>query len=115
MHNLDARDPNGDDIRIAVIDTGVNLNDTLIKPQRKRIMGQSWVGDDETNYNDTCGHGTHVVRVLLRTNLSANILVAKVSETKDDSNEKSITNIVEVRSQITKFIRRTAHANTQVT
>lgn len=80
-------------VRIAVIDTGVNRLDTLIKQQleRGRITGRSWTGDDPTDFNDTCGHGTHLVRLILKTNKTADILVAKVSENDKFSPESNIS------------------------
>ncbi|KAK4154756.1 hypothetical protein C8A00DRAFT_32424 [Chaetomidium leptoderma] len=82
-------------VKIALIDTGVDVEDPLIKPEAEsgRIRGCSWVGE-ETDLSDSCGHGTHLVRLVLKVNKSADILVAKVSESKSFS-PKNTQNIAE--------------------
>lgn len=94
-------------IRIAVLDTGVSDNDEYVK--RGLLHGgkikdcRSWVGDDD-GCSDTCGHGTHVVRLLLRTAPTAEIYVAKISAgLKVDGNAMGriakVKNILPTRSK----------------
>ncbi|KAK8115457.1 hypothetical protein PG984_011959 [Apiospora sp. TS-2023a] len=66
---------------IAVVDTGIDVDDALIKAERGRIrVARGFVGDT-TDYQDSHGHGTHVVRILLTLAPLAEICVAKISET----------------------------------
>ena len=83
-------------IRIALIDTGVNLKDKIIAPESGRFSGKSWVDEDETYYHDTCGHGTHLARLVLKVTTVADILVGKVSRDKTFS-KQNILNIAKVR------------------
>ena len=72
-------------IRIAVLDTGIHIDegDELLDGGQARIIRKrSFLGADEYAYVDSYGHGTHVVRLLLRTVPFANIIVAKISESK---------------------------------
>ncbi|OPB42086.1 hypothetical protein A0O28_0032030 [Trichoderma guizhouense] len=66
-------------VRIAVLDTGINTNDKMIRSATSRIKGRrSWVGSIE----DTYGHGTHVTRLLLQMAPAAEIFIAKISDCK---------------------------------
>lgn len=86
-------------IKIALIDTGINLNDNVIAPERRRFSGKSWINEVEkfeNPFHDTCGHGTHVARLVLKVTTVADILVAKVSKDKTFT-EQNVSNIAEVR------------------
>ncbi|KAF2963179.1 hypothetical protein GQX73_g10399 [Xylaria multiplex] len=73
-----------DPIRIAILDTGVDSTDNLIKGAlRTRIKDQrNFTGSSPTDHVDTYGHGTHVARLLLKMAPSADIFIAKISEGK---------------------------------
>lgn len=95
-----ASDQHRDDfhpVKIALIDTGVDIEDSLIRPAyaNGRVSGRSWVGEPH-DLTDTCGHGTHLARLVLKTTKSADILIAKVSQSKEFA-LKSRQNITEVR------------------
>ncbi|KAL8364517.1 hypothetical protein RB595_003681 [Gaeumannomyces hyphopodioides] len=83
------------EVKIALIDTGVDVEDPFIKPEAEsgRIKGRSWVGE-KTDFSDSCGHGTHLVRLVLKVNKTADILMAKVSDSKSFS-PKNTQNIAE--------------------
>ena len=69
-------------IRIAVLNTGIDLTDPMIKPAMPYIIDKrSWVGSPES-YMDRYGHGTHVTRLLLHMAPAAEIYVAKISDDK---------------------------------
>lgn len=69
-------------IRIAVLDTGIDPTDMMIKPAMSRIIDKrSWVGSPES-YMDKYGHGTHVTRLLLKMAPAAEIYVAKITDNK---------------------------------
>lgn len=66
-------------IRIAILDTGIDLRDSMISGAKSRIIEKrSWVGSPE-DWADTYGHGTHVARLLVRMAPAANIYVTKIS------------------------------------
>jgi hypothetical protein len=69
-------------IRIAVLDTGVDPMDVMIKAAKSRIIDKrSWVGSPDS-CDDTYGHGTHVARLLLSMAPAAQIFVAKITDNK---------------------------------
>ncbi|KAK3314098.1 peptidase S8/S53 domain-containing protein [Apodospora peruviana] len=70
-------------VKVALIDTGVRLQDEVIRGEKARFTGRSWVDQDQTDYDDSCGHGTHLARLLLKVTSTADILVAKVSRDKN--------------------------------
>ncbi|KAJ4328353.1 hypothetical protein N0V84_001224 [Fusarium piperis] len=70
-------------IRIAVLDTGIDETDKMIKAAILRIKDmRSWVGSPG-NYTDTYGHGTHVTRLLLQMAPAADIYIAKITDNKN--------------------------------
>jgi hypothetical protein len=82
-------------IRIAVLDTGVDPTDVMVKAARSRIIDKrSWVGSPE-NCDDTYGHGTHVARLLLSMAPAAQIFVAKITDNKH-VHPAEMSNIAEV-------------------
>jgi hypothetical protein len=84
-----------DHIRIAVLDTGVDPADVMIKAARSRIIDKrSWIGSPE-NCDDTYGHGTHVARLLLSMAPAAQIFVAKITDNKH-VHPSQMSNIAEV-------------------
>jgi hypothetical protein len=64
--------------RIAILDTGIDMNHILIANKRSRI--QFLQGGKEDNH-DYDGHGTLVAHTILRLAPYAQILVAKVHDT----------------------------------
>ncbi len=82
MSNL-AQYPTHERIRIVVLDSGVDETDSLIRPAIKfgRINTQksrSFVGRPDEWRQDSCGHGTHVAQLLLKTAPAAEIYVGKI-------------------------------------
>ncbi|KAK2616463.1 hypothetical protein QQS21_000505 [Conoideocrella luteorostrata] len=80
-------------VKLALIDTGLDINDSLIKieMERGRIKCRSWVKED---ISDSCGHGTHLVRLVLQVSKSTDILMAKVSD-RESFSPRITQNIVE--------------------
>ena len=89
-------------IRIAVLDTGLRVDDrdTLLRSGSKRVLAHSGnflgAGYARGDYFDNHGHGTHVVRLLLRLAPRAEIVVVKVSEGRSLEYTK-LGQIVQVR------------------
>jgi hypothetical protein len=100
--------PNHAKIRIAVIDSGVNESDPMIRGAIRsgRIAElKSWVGDsgqylagqkDQASYHDIYGHGTHITRLLLEAAPEAKIYVAKICH-KKTINDEFMSGIAKVR------------------
>ncbi|KAL8377826.1 hypothetical protein RB595_008486 [Gaeumannomyces hyphopodioides] len=77
-------------VRIAVLDSGVDMSDPYVKGAAKRIKAKrNWTDDDPENWTDTYGHGTHVARLLIRVAPAAEIYVARVSTAKEIRPEKT--------------------------
>ena len=76
--------PTQEKVRIAVLDSGIDEEgDTMIyqaiKCGRISPKGKSFVSGRAGDWmRDTCGHGTHVARLLLQTAPAAEIFVAKI-------------------------------------
>ncbi|KAH8880242.1 subtilisin-like protein [Thozetella sp. PMI_491] len=86
---LRASPPAHDKIRIAVLDSGIDKNDTRIKGALKslRIKKQmSFVGEAD-DWQDIYGHGTHVTRLLLQAAPAAEIFVGKICHAKSINQE----------------------------
>lgn len=85
-------------IRIAVLDTGIHLDerDRVLEGGKERIvLKRSFLGDDDAHLDEN-GHGTHVVRLLLRFAPNAEIAIAKVSKDKSFTTTR-LSQIVKVR------------------
>jgi subtilisin family serine protease len=70
-------------IKIAILDTGVDMTDSFIglKSNRTRIQYKSFVpGDSSKNPEDLVGHGTHVTGLLLKVARNADIFVARITK-----------------------------------
>ncbi|KAL7948569.1 hypothetical protein V8C42DRAFT_314863 [Trichoderma barbatum] len=79
-------EPQKRSIRVAVLDTGIHVDerDELLKCGQDRIiLKRNFLNEDDHTYVDSYGHGTHVVRLLLRFAPFAEIIVAKISESKE--------------------------------
>jgi serine protease AprX len=48
---------------VAVLDSGINLNDDLIKPSNRIVAAVNYA-DDRGQYKDAGGHGTHVAGII---------------------------------------------------
>ncbi|KAK2752267.1 pfs domain-containing protein [Colletotrichum kahawae] len=71
-----------ENIRIALLDTGIDTDDRMIKSAMKKniVETRSWVGE---SCHDTYGHGTHVARLLIKMAPSAQIFIAKITDNKN--------------------------------
>jgi hypothetical protein len=82
-------------IKIAVLDTGIDLTNTWISAKRGRI--QCWPTDKLCE--DTDGHGTHAAYLLLRLAPHAQLRIAKVSKSQLLL-DADVTQIAEVRPNL---------------
>ncbi|KAI0198197.1 hypothetical protein F4808DRAFT_436847 [Astrocystis sublimbata] len=72
-------------IRVAILDTGVDPTDKMIKGalRSSRIRDcRAFVGSRPTDHSDAYSHGTHVARLILKMAPSAEIFIAKICEGK---------------------------------
>lgn len=77
-------------VRIAIIDSGIDMTDRLMKRNAQRIKAKrNWTDDDPQNWTDTFGHGTHVARLLVQVAPAAEIYIARVSTAKTILSEKT--------------------------
>jgi hypothetical protein len=75
---LPKRAAKGERVKIAILDTGVNLENAWISPKKGRI--ECWPSKKDCIDGD--GHGSHVTYLLLRLAEHAQLKVAKVSDSQ---------------------------------
>jgi len=81
-------------IRIAVLDTGIDLEHPGIAVSKAEIMSCcSWVAGDPST-GDICGHGTHIASVILRMAPWAHLYVARVFRNGDGVDEAGVEAVV---------------------
>ncbi|KAF8855673.1 hypothetical protein BDZ45DRAFT_727983 [Acephala macrosclerotiorum] len=79
-------------IRIAVIDSGVSIDDPIIRRARKdgKIRKcRNFSCLDPNNWDDKLGHGTMVARLLMHVAPEAELFIAKVSSDKEQNIPKN--------------------------
>ena len=78
-------------VRIAVLDTGIDLNHPDIEARQEQIKGKyNWVNSRYKNkVPDNLGHGTHITNIVLDYVPNAEIYVAKIA-----GNEPPVPKIV---------------------
>jgi hypothetical protein len=89
------RDKDCPPVKIAVLDTGIDMQHNYIKGCKKanRIKGvKSFVNDDK-RIDDICGHGTHVAALLLKVAPECQIYVAKVASGSKIPTDHSIAEV----------------------
>jgi subtilisin family serine protease len=76
-------------IKIAIIDSGIDMTDPLVMGGALRIREKrNWTDSDPENWHDTYGHGTHVARLVIKVAPAAEIYIARVSTQKQiDAND----------------------------
>ncbi|MCJ1349077.1 hypothetical protein MMC31_007313, partial [Peltigera leucophlebia] len=84
----------GDRVKIAILDTGIDMSEPFISTNRTRITPQSFLSD-ETSIEDVHGHGTHATALLLRVAEHADLYVARIAKTENSLDPKSIEQAIE--------------------
>ncbi|KAK5653676.1 hypothetical protein OQA88_8706 [Cercophora sp. LCS_1] len=70
-------------IRIAVIDSGIDMNDPVVRAKANQIKGKrNWTTLNPDDCDDAYGHGTHVARLLVTVAPTSEIFIAKISTGK---------------------------------
>ncbi|KAF2121628.1 hypothetical protein BDV96DRAFT_641014 [Lophiotrema nucula] len=80
-------------VKIAVLDTGVDMTHAYLRSQSERIEAESFLEDGDPRDED--GHGTNVVALVLRVARNANVFVAKVANTQDNLNPQAIAEAID--------------------
>ncbi|KAL8949643.1 MAG: hypothetical protein Q9222_004268 [Ikaeria aurantiellina] len=68
-------------VKIAIIDTGIDLESPIIKKHQSRIKESKSFIDNAPSDRDICGHGTHAAGLLLDIASNAELYVARVCMT----------------------------------
>lgn len=82
-------------LKVAVIDTGVDLNhsDFVGNERIMRAESKSWI--NMTGIADSCGHGTHICSTIMSLTKNVDLYIAKISESETLQAEH-VTHIAEV-------------------
>jgi hypothetical protein len=79
-------------IRIAVIDSGLSINDPIVRHARKHNKVRkcrNFSSQNPEDWDDKLGHGTMMTRLLLEVAPEAELFIAKVSSNKEQYIPKS--------------------------
>jgi hypothetical protein len=79
-------------VKIAILDTGIDVTESFISMNRARITTQSFLPKD-SKVEDTHGHGTHATALLLRVARNADIFVARITEDDELSDPKTVEDV----------------------
>lgn len=88
-------------IKVAVLDSGINIEHPNFEDTRQRIIEHfSWV--DNKPLTDNCGHGTHIADTILRLSSNIDLYIGKIT-TSDMSNTADIRNVESI-VKVTGFL-----------
>jgi hypothetical protein len=85
-------------LKVAILDSGVDGNHPKIKDERKpggRILGFESFSSGSA-IKDSCGHGTHIVGILLDLAPNVDLYIVKITDSRDCDTRTQRTQIVEV-------------------
>lgn len=99
---LSVESSNDEKVKIAVIDTGVELSDLQrdIYDRNDDMQYKSWIDDNEEgieNGKDDVGHGTHIATLLAKIARNATIHVARVFKERKPNMTTELKNVAQVR------------------
>ena len=81
-------------VRIAVLDTGIDMTNDFIRTNRARIKGKtSFLSAPEDSCKDLDGHGTHVAGLLLKVAHNAEIYPARVTKGREIESAECIAKV----------------------
>jgi subtilisin family serine protease len=81
-----------DRVKIAILDSGIDLNENSIFVKRNQIKYQSFLPNEE-GIEDLIGHGTHCAALLLRVAPNSDIYVARITSSGSLDTTDSIENV----------------------
>ena len=83
-----------DRVKIAILDSGIDLNENSIFVNRNRIKYQSFLPNEE-GIEDRLGHGTHCAALLLQVAPDSDIYVARITSSGSLDATDSIEKVTE--------------------
>ena len=78
----------GTRIKVAILDTGLDIGHPRIQASRERILDcRSWLGGPDgakmAAIDDPCGHGTHITGLLLDVAPDCDVYVAQIADSRE--------------------------------
>ena len=75
-------------IKVAILDSGIDMENTDIDAQSNRVMSiRSWVdgkaGAEATHDGDISGHGTHISGIILDLAPNVDVYIARVTKNRE--------------------------------
>lgn len=71
-------------VKIAVLNTGIDLDNEYIEAHKERISGHNWLTEPKSKrLNDKHGHGTHIAGLILDLIPHSQLYIAKVTDGGD--------------------------------
>jgi len=86
-------------VKIAILDTGIDMTENVIRGYKQRIIAQSFL-PNENEVQDLHGHGTHAAGLLLRVARNADIYVARITTNGSLLDPKSIENAIREATRV---------------
>jgi subtilisin family serine protease len=88
----------GTRVKIAILDSGIDIKHRLIRPCRERIKDvRIWTGGHEgmedLRSGDNVGHGTHVASIILSLVPYADVYIGKVTDSGEIDGASHIANV----------------------
>ncbi|KAH7073373.1 hypothetical protein FB567DRAFT_198471 [Paraphoma chrysanthemicola] len=75
-------------VKIAILDTGIDMDNDCIEVHQDRISGHNWLKDPKSKrLNDLHGHGTHIAGLILDLIPHSELYIAKVTDGEDANPE----------------------------
>lgn len=65
-------------IRVAILDTGIDMNHPEIDDDERIVGHKSWTGT--LAEQDTSGHGTHIASTILKLTSNVDLFIAKITD-----------------------------------
>jgi len=95
----DGRPPSSARVKIAVLDTGINLvgsQPDIVNKRRDMVYKSFLDGDSDNVQKDSVGHGTHLAGTLASIAPQATLYIARVFAKREPSMKKEIDGIASV-------------------
>ncbi|SPQ26064.1 5a998593-682c-4a12-938d-bc56394e45c7 [Thermothielavioides terrestris] len=86
--------PSGDRLKVAVLDTGIDINHPDFDGESRLKNRRSWV--ESSAEVDKSGHGTHIVSTILALTQNVDVYIAKISEGNTLETSKHIAEAIRV-------------------
>lgn len=91
INNEEKKQMEGYQVKISVIDSGYKSYDNIIK----NVKGFSFISTDNTDYEDTNGHGSKVTNLIYNANSNVKLFIAKVLDENSNGTEEDVISAIE--------------------